>query len=455
MRSVTAIAIVSALAACGAVTVGNKANEPTITSLSPDHGSVIGGTMVTMTGTNFASGTAYVLVGGHLATNTTVTSSTTITFVAPAGDQEGAIVDIELSTSNGLASKSQVFTYNFQPIVQSISPAGGKLTGGTMVTITGRGFMNENPGTPTVTIAGGTATGVQVTNDTTLTATVGAAAANTPPFVPVDVTVANANGSGTLAKAFSLTKQGLLVVGPSLRCCGASNVTFVDPVAGSSIVISQTVAHVKTCALSPSGQLFVMTSPVGNSSTVARSLETLDPLTGITTLVGPLQTGAATPVAHNLNSLTFNNGTLFGVDTGNRSPGGVATRLLYSVNTTNGQLTAIGATAMAAAQSHAITSDDASNVFIADTITGTLDTVNTTTGTRTAGRSMTGGVADSVKGLVNTGSGLFIASQNAPGNVTPTIYSVTIGATIVLTQVAQLTGSRDTIAGLCQTPPSF
>ncbi len=56
---------------------------PTVTSVSPNSGTTAGGTAVTITGTNFATG-ATVTFGGTAATNVVVASSTSITATTPA-----------------------------------------------------------------------------------------------------------------------------------------------------------------------------------------------------------------------------------------------------------------------------------------------------------------------------------------------------------------------------------
>jgi hypothetical protein len=84
-----------------------------ITNVSPNSGPTAGGTSVTLTGTEFASG-ATVTVGGISATNVVVVSSTTITFTAPAGAVGSA--DIVVSyPDGGEASLAGGFTYVSPP----------------------------------------------------------------------------------------------------------------------------------------------------------------------------------------------------------------------------------------------------------------------------------------------------------------------------------------------------
>ncbi|MGC2502262.1 MAG: IPT/TIG domain-containing protein, partial [Silvibacterium sp.] len=81
----------------------------TVTSVSPNNGSTEGGTAVTITGTNFASG-ATVSFGGTAATNVVVVNSTTITAMTPAGS--AGAVTVTVTNSGGLSgSLTNGFTY--------------------------------------------------------------------------------------------------------------------------------------------------------------------------------------------------------------------------------------------------------------------------------------------------------------------------------------------------------
>ena len=95
---------------------------------------------------------------------------------------------------------------------------------GTSVTLTGTGFLNNAAGTNTVTVDGAAATNVVVVDDTTITCDTPAGPAGTA----VDVVVANANGSATLAGGFGYHLEPTLTatapaVGTSL---GGTNVTL-------------------------------------------------------------------------------------------------------------------------------------------------------------------------------------------------------------------------------------
>ena len=82
---------------------------PTITSVSPNSGNKDGGTLVTITGTNF-TGTTGVTFGGVPATSVIVSSDTELTCVAPAGP--AGPVNVQVITSGGFYTDINAFTNN-------------------------------------------------------------------------------------------------------------------------------------------------------------------------------------------------------------------------------------------------------------------------------------------------------------------------------------------------------
>ncbi len=176
---------------------------PTVSSVSPNSGPAAGGTAVTITGTNFATG-ATVTFGGTAATNVVVVNSTTITATTPAGS--AGAVTVTVTNSNGLSgSLASGFTYIVPPTVSSVSPNSGSTAGGTAVTITGTNFVAG----ATVTFGSTAATNVAVVNSTTITATtpVGSAGA-------VTVTVTVGAQSGSLASGYTYSAVVVTVTAP-------------------------------------------------------------------------------------------------------------------------------------------------------------------------------------------------------------------------------------------------
>lgn len=86
-----------------------KYSEPTITDISPATGSIAGGTAVTITGTEFATG-ATVTFGGESATDIVVVSATEITCVTPA-HAAGAVDVVVTNTDTGAVTAVAGYTY--------------------------------------------------------------------------------------------------------------------------------------------------------------------------------------------------------------------------------------------------------------------------------------------------------------------------------------------------------
>ena len=172
---------------------------PTVTSISPNSGTINGGTAVTITGTGFQAG-ATVSVGGTAATGVTVVNSTSITATTPT-HAAGAVNVIVTNSDTQSGTLTQGFTYttasNPAPMLTGISPSSGTAAGGTAVTITGTGFQAG----ATVTLGGTPATGVTAVSSTSITATTAAHGAGA-----VDVVVTNSDAqAGTLTQGFTYT----------------------------------------------------------------------------------------------------------------------------------------------------------------------------------------------------------------------------------------------------------
>src|SRR6202044_3849970 len=80
----------------------------TVSSVSPNSGTTLGGTAVTITGMNFAAG-ATVKFGATAATKVVVVNSTTITATTPAGAVGAVTVTVTVSGQSG--SLTNGFTY--------------------------------------------------------------------------------------------------------------------------------------------------------------------------------------------------------------------------------------------------------------------------------------------------------------------------------------------------------
>lgn len=108
---------------------------PTLaTTMSPAKGTIDGGASVTLTGSNLGDVTQ-VTFGGVDAQVISQTE-TRIVVSTPARLSAGAVS--VLAIGPGGTSASRAFTYVADPVISSVSPNVGRLTGGTSVTITGK-----------------------------------------------------------------------------------------------------------------------------------------------------------------------------------------------------------------------------------------------------------------------------------------------------------------------------
>ena len=170
--------------------------SPTITSVSPASGPTIGGTTVTLTGTNLTDATA-VMFGATEATSYTVNSATQITAIAPAGS--AGTIDVTVTTPGGTTTTSAAdqYTYHAAPTITSMSPTSGPTTGGTTVTLTGTNLTNATA----VKFGATEATSYTVNSATQITAIAPAGSAGT-----VDVTVTTPGGTSAISAADQFTR---------------------------------------------------------------------------------------------------------------------------------------------------------------------------------------------------------------------------------------------------------
>ncbi|MGF9562914.1 IPT/TIG domain-containing protein [Neorhizobium sp. BT27B] len=162
---------------------------PTITLVSPNTGSTAGGSIVTITGTEF-TGATVVRFGTSAATLVTVVNATTITARTPFRLTAGT-VDVTVVAPTGTIVAANAFTYvpEAPPTVLLVAPLTGSTAGGTSVTITGTNFT----GATAVSFGGVAATNVTVVNALTITATTPAHVAG---LAGVSVTTPAGTGSG-------------------------------------------------------------------------------------------------------------------------------------------------------------------------------------------------------------------------------------------------------------------
>lgn len=179
---------------------------PVVTGISPVGGPVVGGTTVTVSGAGFTGATA-VTFGGVLGSSLSVLSDNLLVVVSPPHLAGPADVVVWVGTVSSPVTALDVFTYTGGPIVTGVSPTGGSVAGGTVVTVSGAGFT----GASAVTFGGSSGSNVTVLSDTRLLVTSPAHAAGA---VHVVVWVGSVGSATSSADVFTYT-GGPVVTGVS------------------------------------------------------------------------------------------------------------------------------------------------------------------------------------------------------------------------------------------------
>ena len=244
---------------------------PTVSGVSPTSGPAAGGTLVTITGTGF-TGTMGVDFGTTPATDVTVVSDGVITAISPAGT---GTVNVTVTTTGGTSAAVPADLFTYGPTVSSISPSNGPLGGGTVVTITGTGFL----GVTAVDFGTTPATSFTVVSATSIIAV-------SPPSATgmvVDVTVTTPGGTSPASAADQFAYLGVPTIslispnsGPStggtevtITGTNLADVTAVNfGTAAATTLISDSATQI--VVLSPASTVFgpvnvTVTTPGGTS----------------------------------------------------------------------------------------------------------------------------------------------------------------------------------------------
>jgi len=177
---------------------------PTVTGLSPSVGDSLGGTVVTVQGTNFSitPGGTLVSFGAAAATNVSCASVTQCTATSPAG---AGTVDVVVTVAGQPSTFTNASKFTYQPLtVTAITPNSGPMTGGTSVTITGTGFTSS----AVINFGANPATSVLCATPTTCTAVTPAFAGTGTVHVTVTAGAQTSNTSG--ADQFTYVAQSTL-----------------------------------------------------------------------------------------------------------------------------------------------------------------------------------------------------------------------------------------------------
>jgi hypothetical protein len=318
---------------------------PTITSLVPNNGPAVGGTVVTMTGTNFYAPmtVSVATLPAAVAPAVTINSTTSATFTIPAGNYVAGSYNVTATTNSGSVTLPSGYTIN-QPAITAVTPNNGPANGGNgPVVITGSNFTGATsvvfgtgagnggftlaPANFTVNGAGTTVTltvpaGVYTPADVNVTVNVGTLTSTT--LVngysfngPLVSAIVPSNGPATGNTAVTITGIGFT---------GSTQATVAGVVLTTFVVVNDTTIT----GLIPAGQNFTagqkdvaVTTLAGvatlvNGYTVnSPSITTVTPNNGpavggtAVTITGTNFTGATSAVigATTLTSFTVVNGT--------------------------------------------------------------------------------------------------------------------------------------------------
>jgi len=250
------------------------APPPTVSGVSPLAGPTGGGTVVTISGTNFASG-ATVAFGTATATNVVVSSSTSISATSPAASLGTVDIVVTLPVAgSSTTSTADQFAYEAPPTVSATSPNAGPVSGGTAVTITGTNFVAGS----SVSFGGVASTAVTVTSATSITAT-------NPPMssasvVDVAVTTPGGTSASSSSDQFAYGPPSVLVVSPtSGTTAGGTQVNingtgFVPGVVvnfgstqATSVTVSSSTSLTAVSPAAPAGTVDItIADPAGTSA---------------------------------------------------------------------------------------------------------------------------------------------------------------------------------------------
>jgi IPT/TIG domain/Putative Ig domain len=216
----------------GAPAPSKGSPAPSIGSISPKVGPTSGGTVVTINGSNFASGAA-VRFGSINSPKVQFLSSSVLKATAPPHAAEG-VEGITVTNPDGQTAGLPVsYTYHVPPSLLSVSPTNGPSTGGATVVVTGTSFRAG----ATVQFGGIAATSVIFDNNTQLRAAA-------PPHAlgVVDVVVINPDGlTATLPAAYAYRpKMTITGVSPNIGPTAGGTSVTVDGsnfIAGAGVTL--------------------------------------------------------------------------------------------------------------------------------------------------------------------------------------------------------------------------
>ncbi|CAF4567828.1 unnamed protein product, partial [Rotaria magnacalcarata] len=285
--------------------------QASVTNFSPNQGSILGGTQVTINGNGFAPANTRVIIGIIDYTSQSTITYSQITFATPSVPSNLYInqaipVTILIGTNRAICpSATCMFQWSTSdtPFVDSVSPTA--ITGTQMLTLTGRNLAaNPTAAIPSnthVTINGTSCNVTSITNSTILCQISGAAAGNYSILVSIDG-VGNAASVASLISTAALSSVSPMTIGTNggvlLTINGngfASNINNVQVNVGSSSCAIVQVTQNQIQCIAPArgsngspavisvisnGVLFPSTLSLTYSTTVTPTISSVSPTSG-------------------------------------------------------------------------------------------------------------------------------------------------------------------------------
>lgn len=436
---------------------------PTVTNVTANRGSTLGGGTVTLTGTNF-TGATNVSFGGTSASFVVVSATNIAVTSLPA--HIAGVVNVIVTTAGGssAAATANQFTYIAPPTVDAVSPASGSSAGGTTVVLTGTNFTNATSvrfGAATSSFVVNNATQITATSPTgsvgtvnitvrTVGGTSAIGAANQFTYVaPPTVTDVLANRGSTLGGG-TVTLTGTNFTGATDVSFGGASASFVV-VDDTNLVVTSLPAH-------SAGVVNVIVTTPGGPSAAATANQF--------TYIAPPTVDAVSPNSGSIAGgatviLTGNNFTdatdvRFGAATASFVVNGAtqitATSPVGSVGIVNITVRTVGGTSAtgaanqftyaavptAAARSVSTAYQTAAAIDLTASITGVSTSVNVASAPTHGTTSVSGNVVTYTPATGYAGPDSFTYAATGPGGTSaPAAVTITVDApTIILPPVS-------------------
>jgi hypothetical protein len=358
-------------------------DAPSVSAINPTSGSIDGGTIVVITGTNLREATA-ITIGGNACIRPSLNTDTSVTCFTPAGSAGTASVVV--TTASGSSSANTLFTYTVPaPSLSAITPSTGSTAGGTSVTISGSNLS----GATGVTIGGVACTPLSANTATSVTCLSPAGTG-----LNKAVVVTTASGPSTDSVIFSYNGPSVSGITPNTgSTAGGTSVT----ISGSNLRSATAITIGGNACTSPSANsdtAVTCTTPAGSAGTASVVVTTASGSNSANTLftyTGQTQTitfAPASPVNVGVSPITLTASASSGLTSFTFSTSSANTICTVSGNT----LTIVGAgtCALTATQAGNATYASASaNANVVINAVPAVSAITPSTGSTAGGTSVT------------------------------------------------------------------